>query len=95
MDEEYRATYELIRQGRMPESETMLGRTLNTVFGAGKKGVMRQQELDGTKLPEFDVVRRYLGSAGGFVVSEDDGWFVKGVILGKEEEKEEEKEKEE
>lgn len=86
MDEEYRATYELIQQGKMPQSETMLGRVLNTVFGAGKKGVIRQQELDGTKLPEFDVVRRYLGNAGGFAVSEDGGWFVKGVMLGKESE---------
>ena len=29
-DEQYRATYELIRQNKMPESETMLGRMLNT-----------------------------------------------------------------
>ena len=36
-DEEYRPTYELIRQGKMPESEMMLGRMLNVLFGAGKK----------------------------------------------------------
>ena len=29
-DEQTQATYELIRQGKMPESETMLGRMLNT-----------------------------------------------------------------
>lgn len=87
-DKEYRATYELIRQGKMPESETMLGRLLNTVFGAGKKGVLRQQEVDGSKLPDFEVVRRHLGTAGGFGVTEKDGWFLKGFMLSKEAEKE-------
>ena len=37
-DEEYRTTYELIRQNKMPESETMLARMLNVLFGEGKKG---------------------------------------------------------
>ena len=83
-DQEYRATYELIRAGKMPESETMLGRTLNTLFGAGRKGVLRQQEIDGSKLPEFEVVRRYLGTAGSFGVSEDSGWFLKGFMLSEE-----------
>lgn len=82
-DKEYRATYELIRQGKMPESETMFGRVLNTVFGTGKKGVIRKQEVDGSKLPEFDVIRRHLGTAGGFGVSEENGWFVKGFMLSK------------
>ena len=83
-DKEYRATYELIRQNKMPESETMLGRMLNTIFGAGKKGVLRKQEVDGSKLPEFDFVRRHLGTAGGFAVSEENGWFLKGFMLSKE-----------
>lgn len=82
-DKEYRATYELIRQGKMPESETMFGRVLNTLFGSGKKGVIRKQEVDGSKLPEFDVIRRHLGTAGGFGVSEENGWFVKGFMLSK------------
>ncbi len=82
-DKEYRATYELIRQGKMPESETMFGRVLNTVLGAGKKGVIRKQEVDGSKLPEFDFIRRHLGTAGGFGVSEENGWFVKGFMLSK------------
>jgi hypothetical protein len=82
-DEQNRATYELIRQGKMPESETMLGRVLNTVFGAGKKGVPRKQEVDPGKMPPYDVVRRYLGPAGMQVVSEPDGWFFKGALLPK------------
>jgi hypothetical protein len=82
-DEQVRPTYELIRQGKMPESETMLGRVLNTLFGAGKKGVPRKQEVDPRKMPDYEFVRRYLGPAGMQVVSEPDGWFFKGFMLPK------------
>ena len=86
-DEQFRATYELIRQNKMPESETMLGRLLNTVLGTGKKGVRRKQEIDGSKLPDYDFVRRHLGPAGFQAVTEEKGefrgWFLKGFILPK------------
>jgi hypothetical protein len=83
-DEAYRPTYELIRQGKMPESQTMLGRVLNTILAPGKDETFRKQEIDGSKLPDFEVVRRHLGPAGLFGVSEDDGWFFKGFTLKKE-----------
>lgn len=83
-DEEYRPTYELIRQNKMPEGETMLARMLNVLFGEGKKGTTRAQKIDGSELPEYQVVRRYLGPAGMQVSSEKDGWFLKGFTLSKE-----------
>jgi hypothetical protein len=83
-DEEYRPTYELIRQNKMPESETMLARLMNGLFGEGKKGVVREQRIDGSQLPEYQVVRRYLGTAGFQATSESEGWFLKGFTLGKE-----------
>ena len=82
-DEEYRSTYELIRQGKMPESETLLGRSLNTIFGISAEGVPRKQEVDGGKLPEFEVVRRHLGLAGAFGVTEESGWFFRGFMVAK------------
>ncbi len=82
-DEEYRPTYELIRQGKMPVSETMMGRLLNAMFGEGKKGEVRRQKIDGSELPEFDVVRRYLGPATMTVTSESTGWFLKGFTISK------------
>jgi hypothetical protein len=82
-DEQVRPTYELIREGKMPQSETMLGRILNTLLGAGKKGVVRKQEIDGSKMPDYEVVRHYLGPSGAFLTSEADGWFLKGVLLTK------------
>lgn len=82
-DEAYRPTYELIRQGQMPEAKTVLGRLLNRLLGPDEKGILREQQIDGTKMPEFDAVRRYLGPAGVFVQSEEDGWFVAGCLLSK------------
>ncbi len=83
-DEEYRPTYELIRQNKMPQGETMLARMLNVLFGEGKKGAPRAQKIDGSQLPEYQVVRRYLGPAGMQITSEKDGWFLKGFTLSKE-----------
>jgi hypothetical protein len=82
-DEEYRPTYELVRQNKMPESETMLARLLNAMLGEGKKGAVRRQRIDGRQLPDYDVVRRYLGPAGLQVTSEPAGWFLKGFTLAK------------
>ena len=85
-DEEYRPTYELVRQNKMPESETMLARLLNVLFGEGKKGQVRAQRIDGSQLPEYEVVRRYLGPAGLQATSEPGGWYLKGFTLSKEDE---------
>jgi hypothetical protein len=79
--DEYRAAYEMIRQGKMPQSESMLGRVLNTAFGEPNTGEFRQPEIDGSKLPDFEYVRRNLGPAGMFGVSEENGWFFKGFAL--------------
>ena len=81
-DEEFRTTYELIRMGKMPQSETILGKLLN-IFLSEKEGEVRQQRIDGHNLPEYDVARRYFGPAGVFVTSEKDGWWVTGFMLTK------------
>lgn len=84
-DEAYRPIYELIRQGKMPESETLLGRVLNRLLApeTDDETVLREQKIDGTKLPEFEVVRRYFGPSGTVVRSDEDGWFVVGATLSK------------
>jgi hypothetical protein len=82
-DERVRPTYELIRQGKMPEAETVLARLLNVLFGTGEEGVLREQKIEGDKLPDFEVVRRSLGPSGTVGVNEPNGWFIKGMILTK------------
>ena len=83
-DDAYRGVYELLRTGRMPEAESMIGQLLNSLMGEGKEGVLRTQRIDGSKLPEYDMVRRYLGPAGMTVTTEADGWFLTGFTLNKE-----------
>ena len=82
-DEEYRGTYEMLRQGKMPESESLLGKLLNRMLGPNEEGVLRKQRLDGKSLPDYQVVRRYLGPAGLFVTTREDGWLVTGIMLSK------------
>ena len=83
-DDAYRQVYELLRTGRMPEAESMFGKLLNSMLGEGKEGVLRTQRIDGSKLPEYDAVRRYFGPAGMTVTTEEDGWFLTGFTLTKE-----------
>jgi hypothetical protein len=73
----------LIRQGRMPEAETRMGKLLNNVLGDGKEGSVRKQEIDGSKLPDFETVRRYFGPGGMSVVSEEEGWSLTGFTMSK------------
>ena len=82
-DETYRPTYELIRQGKMPESKTLLGKVLNKLLGPDEEGILREQQIDGSKMPDFDAVRRYLGPSGMYVQSLENGWYVAGCLLSK------------
>jgi hypothetical protein len=82
-DEEYRPTYELTRMNKMPESESLFAKLLNGMFGEEKRGATRKQRIDGRELPDYQVVRRYLGPAGLQVTSEPEGWFLKGFTLTK------------
>ncbi|MBM4001787.1 MAG: hypothetical protein FJ295_00665 [Planctomycetes bacterium] len=83
-DEAYRPTYELVRSGKMPQAETVLGKLLNQALAPDEEGTLREQQVDGRKLPPFDAVRRYLGTAGFFTRSEADGWTIVGCLLPKE-----------
>lgn len=83
-DEAFRINYELLRTNDMPKSQSIMGKILNEMLGDGKPGTVRKARLDGSKLPSYDAVRRYLGPAGTFVVTEKDGWFLTGFMLNKE-----------
>ena len=78
------ATYELIKQGQMPQAETLVGKALNSLLAPDEEGAVREQEIDGSKLPDYQAVRRYLGPAGMYVRTEKDGWSITGCLLSKE-----------
>ena len=86
-DEELRPAFDLIRQGKMPQSKSMFGKLLNkvlTTHDEEKQGVPRRQRINGANLPEFEAVRRYFGPHAAVVRSDKDGWFVTSVLLNKE-----------
>ena len=83
-DESLQPTFELIKQGKMPEAKTTLGRILNELLTTEieeEEGVLRKQRIDGSQLPDFEAVRKYFGPGGNLVRSEQDGWFVVGTLL--------------
>ncbi|MCH2114947.1 MAG: DUF3352 domain-containing protein [Pirellulales bacterium] len=85
-DEAFRPVYELLRKGKMPESETLLGRLLNRLLtppDEEDEGILREQKIDGRQLPDFEMVRRYFGPAGTIIRSDEDGWMVVGATLSK------------
>jgi hypothetical protein len=87
LDEEMRPTFELIRQGKMPEAKTMFGKFLNNLLTTEKQrkeGELREQRIDGSTLPSFEAVRRYFGPHGRVTRSEADGWVITGAVLNKE-----------
>jgi len=83
VDQEFLPTYELVRTGQMPRSETLLAKLLNSVAADGKDSPPRKQRIDGHDLPEFPAVQRYLGPGGTFVTSLDDGWMCTGLMMAR------------
>jgi hypothetical protein len=77
----WQPTYELLRQGKLPEAETMFASVLNKWLAPDEEGVTREQQVDGKKLPDFDKVREYFGPAGWYVDSEKTGWYIAGCLL--------------
>ncbi|PQO29120.1 hypothetical protein C5Y96_15310 [Blastopirellula marina] len=84
-DQAARVTYELMQQGKMPESESALGKIINELWSMGQEDeqAKRQQQIDASKLPPFAQVEGYLGPTGAYGRTEDNGWYVSGAMLKK------------
>jgi len=80
-DRSLQPAYELLRQGSMPKSKSVFGQLLNGLLGDGKPGTVREQRIDGSTLPEFETIRRYLGTAALALESRPDGWYIAGMSL--------------
>jgi hypothetical protein len=65
----------------MPKAQSVFGQLLNGLLGDGKPGTVREQRVDGSTLPEFDVVRKYFGTVGTALEAFPDGWRLTGVAL--------------
>src|SRR5699024_2375830 len=71
-DKAYNTTYELLRNNKMPEGETILARALNRLMTDedAEEGELRKQEIDGKKMPEYAEVRKYFGPGGFYATTE-------------------------
>ena len=67
----------------MPESETLMGKFLNWLLAPENDDEVREQEIDGSKMPDFQIARRYLGPTGLYMQTEENGWLVVGSLLPK------------
>jgi hypothetical protein len=85
-DKTLQPTYELVRQGKMPQSQAILGKIINAIFVPEDNEGIRPQSFDGKNLPEFDKVSHYFGPFGFYGISEENGYFFKGFLLEKKDE---------
>lgn len=78
-----RATFETLRQGYMPQSESILGKLVNAIFfpEEPEHGTTRKPLIDGSLMPSFEELKHYFGDAGSFGTVQEDGWFIKGFSL--------------
>jgi len=83
-DEQLRITYDLFKTGKLPESETVLAQIIRSAQEEPADGTLRKPEFDGSKLPDYEVVRKYLGIGGTYVATEENGWVVVGFLFRKE-----------
>jgi hypothetical protein len=97
LDQSLQINYENLRRGEMAESQTVLARLLNQAAAqrraeqarlAGEEvdpDEIRQQKLDGGKLPEDyqEEIAPFLGPTGSVLVSTEKGWRVTGCLLKK------------
>ena len=97
IDRVLETNYEMLRRGEMAKSQTVLARIVNQVFQnkaeeeAAKEGKdvdpekVRQQKLDGSKLPAdyAKSIAPYFGPMGWVMETEKDGWRITGCVLKK------------
>lgn len=81
-DLSYRVQYELFREGKLPQSQSMIATIMERLTQPKKelRGKEKQQ-IDGGKLPPFDQIRGYLQPGGMMFQSTEDGWVYTGFLL--------------
>jgi hypothetical protein len=79
--ERWVTVYELFRTGKLPESDMPLARIINSMFPDTPEGEIRKQQIDGSKLPDYKIIRKYFGLGGMYGRTEEDGWMIVGFTL--------------
>ena len=80
-----KTNYEMLRTGRMADSETVIARMLNQLYGKKPGAKKRTQQIDGSDLPaDFEKeIAPSLGQSGMVMETTDVGWRFSGCLLPK------------
>jgi hypothetical protein len=84
--EAYRINFELARQNKVGESDTIILRLIRSLLTQDEEEDDTKSEskkIDGTKLPPFNAIEKNLGFSGYRVYTRDDGWMIYSVVLPK------------
>lgn len=73
--------YNLYREGKLPQSQTFIGRFLKTLTGDQEPDPAKK--FDGSTLPPFDSIRNDIAPSGAWGRVESNGWFFKGFTTRK------------
>src|SRR5207253_10368129 len=76
-DEDTQTVYEMLRTNQLDKTSSIYAQLLINFFGDKVK------QVDGSKFPDFDNFRPYLGATGLYCVQEEEGWFMVGCSLHK------------
>lgn len=82
-EERFLVAYELLRQNKLMDASNLAGKLLNALLTDPTSKTPAVQELDGSKLPPFESIKKYASTGGGTAISEDNGWFLIGFTLDK------------
>ena len=67
----------------MSDPKGLKGRTLTQLSNAPIQEVRREQQIDGSNMPDYSQVQKYLGVLGVYLVAEDEGMYGAGVGLSR------------
>jgi len=77
----WRVKYHSMRQGKLRESDSILGNLIRRATEDDNQEPRPASELSTSKLPPFAAIEDFLKPAGGFMHTEDDGWRLRGFLL--------------
>jgi hypothetical protein len=81
----YKVQYELFRQGKLQESESMLASLLAKMLDRDSE--LKEKivpTIKGNNLPPYEEIAKYLRPSGFKVVTTDQGWAFGGLLIGRE-----------
>jgi hypothetical protein len=74
-----RAKYELLRQGKLKESDSILASLYRRMFEDEEES--QPDRKNAAKLPPIGQVEKHFSDGGSFFETTDDGWSMTGFLL--------------